>query len=88
MSARGLAVAQAVSRRLRTTAARVRAQVRSRGICGGQSSTGAGFLRVFQLSLPIIPLTPPGADAVPHSVNKYLHLESDHVIKTEIRGYC
>jgi hypothetical protein len=56
------AIAQAVSRRLPTTAARVRAQVRSCGICGGHSSTGAGFLRVLRCPLPI--LIPPTA---PHS---------------------
>jgi hypothetical protein len=76
MSSWGHAVAQEVSRRLPTAAARVR----SRGICGGQNSTGAGFFRVFQLLVPINPPTiPPGADANPHSVNKYLLLESDHV---------
>jgi hypothetical protein len=36
-------IAQAVSRRLPTAAARVRVRVRSCGICGGQSGTGAGF---------------------------------------------
>jgi hypothetical protein len=35
------------------TAARVRARVRSCGICGGQSGTGAGFLRVLRFPLPI-----------------------------------
>jgi hypothetical protein len=35
-----------VSRRRPTARARVRAQVRSCGICGVQSGTGAGFLRV------------------------------------------
>jgi hypothetical protein len=40
----GHAVAQAVSRWLPTAAAWVQAQVRSSGICGGQSGTGAGFL--------------------------------------------
>jgi hypothetical protein len=42
----GRAVAQAVSRRLPTAAARVRSQVRSCGICDGQSGTGADFLLV------------------------------------------
>jgi hypothetical protein len=39
------AIAEAVSRRIPTAAARVRAQVGSCGICGGQSGTRAGFLR-------------------------------------------
>jgi hypothetical protein len=58
----GRAVAQAVSRRLPTAAARVRAQVRSCGACSGQSDTGEGFLRVLRFPLPI--LIPPTA---PHS---------------------
>jgi hypothetical protein len=54
------AIAQAVSCRLLTTAARVRARVSSCGICGGRSGTGAGFLRVLRFLLPIrIPLTAP-----------------------------
>jgi hypothetical protein len=56
---KGRAIAQAVSRRLITVVARVRAQVRSRGICGGQSDTVAGFLLVVWFSLPI--LIPPTA---------------------------
>jgi hypothetical protein len=46
-------IPQAVSRRFPTAAARVRARVRSCGICGGQSGTGAGFLRVLQFPLPV-----------------------------------
>jgi hypothetical protein len=47
-------MAQEVSRRLPTTAARVRAQVRSCGICGGLRGTGAGFLRALRFSLPVL----------------------------------
>jgi hypothetical protein len=50
--AAGRAIAQAVSCWL-LTAARVRARVSSRGICGGQSGTGADFLLVFRFPLPI-----------------------------------
>jgi hypothetical protein len=39
----GRAIAQAVSRWLPTAAARIRSQVKSCGICGGQSGIGAGF---------------------------------------------
>jgi hypothetical protein len=41
------AIVQAVSRRLPIAAARIRAEVRSCGICGGQSYTAVGLLRVF-----------------------------------------
>ena len=37
-------MAQAVSRRPVTADARVRSRVSPRGICGGQSGTGTGFL--------------------------------------------
>jgi hypothetical protein len=56
----GCAKAQAISRQLLMAAARDRVQVRSCGICGGQSGNGAGFLRVLQFTLPIlIPPTVP-----------------------------
>jgi hypothetical protein len=58
----GRAIAQAVSLRLPIAAARIRAQVRSCGVCGGRSDTGAGSLRVLRFPLSI--LTPPTA---PHS---------------------
>jgi hypothetical protein len=59
------AIAQAVNRRLPTAAARVRAQVRSCGICGGQSGTRAGFLRVLRFPQPIrIPPTTPHASSI------------------------
>jgi hypothetical protein len=56
----GRAIPQAVSRRLPAAASRVRAQVRSCGICGGQCGTLAAFLRVIRLPLPtrIQPIAP------------------------------
>jgi hypothetical protein len=58
--AKGLTIAQAVSRRLPIAAAQVRTQVWSCGICGRQSGTGAGFHRVLRFPLPIfIPPTAP-----------------------------
>jgi hypothetical protein len=56
---RGRAIAKAVSRQLPFSAARVRSQVRSCGICGGHSGTGAGFLRLRRFTLPV--LIPPTA---------------------------
>jgi hypothetical protein len=49
----------AVSRRLPTAAVRVRTHVRSYGICGSQSGTGASFLRV--LRFPLTNFIPPTA---------------------------
>jgi hypothetical protein len=48
------AIAQTVSRRLPNAAARVRSQVRSCGICGGQSDIGVGCLHVLPFPLPIL----------------------------------
>jgi hypothetical protein len=59
ISSESRAIARAVSRWLPTTAARVRAQVISCGIYGGQSGNGAGFLRIYRLPLQI--LNPPTA---------------------------
>jgi hypothetical protein len=61
----GRAIAQAVSAWL-PTAARVRAQVCSCGICGRQSGNGAGFLRVPQFPLPIF--IPPVAPQSPSMI--------------------
>jgi hypothetical protein len=62
----GRDIARAVSRWLTTAAARVRARVRSCGICSGQSGTGAGFLRVLRFPLPIF--IPPIALQSPSSI--------------------
>jgi hypothetical protein len=54
----GCAIVQAVSRRLLTAVARARAQVKSCGICGGQSGIGVGIPQVLRVSPTIlIPLT-------------------------------
>jgi hypothetical protein len=51
----GRDVAQAVSRRLPISTAQVPARLRSCGIFGGHSRTGAGFLRILHFPLPMIP---------------------------------
>jgi hypothetical protein len=62
----GRAIAQAVSHWLPTAAARLRARVRSCGICDGKSGIGKGFLRVLRFSLPIF--IPPIAPQSPSSI--------------------
>jgi hypothetical protein len=56
----GRAVAQAVRRWLPTAAVRVRIRAAC-GVCGGQSGTGAGFLRVLRFPLPIFPPISPSS---------------------------
>jgi hypothetical protein len=53
------AIAQMVSRRLSTSEARLRSQVRSCRTCGEKSDIGSDFLRVIRFALPI--LIPPTA---------------------------
>jgi hypothetical protein len=69
----GRAIAQAVSHWLPTAAVRVRARVWSCELCGGQSGTGAGFLRVLRFPTPIFipPIAPqsPVVAAVPSGLS-------------------
>jgi hypothetical protein len=50
----GRPVYQAISSRLFTAAAPVRARFKTCRICGGHSGTAAGFLRVLRFPLPLI----------------------------------
>jgi hypothetical protein len=78
----GRAIAQAISRRFPTAAARVRAWVRSCGICGGQSGTGEGFLRVLRFPLPIhIPPIAPQSSSSSIVCVWYKRPDSDRRIK-------
>jgi hypothetical protein len=63
---KGRAIAQGVSRWLPTAAARVRSRIWSREICGGQSGSGARFLRVLRSPPPIF--IPPIAPQSPSSI--------------------
>jgi hypothetical protein len=59
------AIAQAVIRRFPTAAPRVRTQIRLCGICGGQSCTMAGFLRVLRFLLTtLIQSTAPHSSSI------------------------
>jgi hypothetical protein len=64
----GCHLPQTVSHRLLTAAARIRTQVRSYGICGGQSGSEVRFLRVLRFPLPI--LIPPIAPHPLSSINR------------------
>jgi hypothetical protein len=63
---KGGAVAQGVSRWFPTAAARIRAQVRSYGVCGGQSGAGSGFTRILCFPLPIFipPIAPQSQSSI------------------------
>jgi hypothetical protein len=56
----GRAVARVISHWLPTAAARVRVRAAC-GVYGGQSGSGAGFLRVLRFPLPIIPPISPSS---------------------------
>jgi hypothetical protein len=60
------AIAQAVSRRFPTAAARALTRVSICGICGEQSWAGAAFLRVLRFPLPIFipPITPQSPSSI------------------------
>jgi hypothetical protein len=45
---------RAACRRVLITAAQIPFQVKPRGICGGQSDIGAGFLQVLRFPLPVL----------------------------------
>jgi hypothetical protein len=73
----GRAVAQAVSRRPSTAAARVRPC----GICGGKSGTRRGFLRILRFPLPSILST------APHSLSFIIWPGTiDHLVASVIVG--
>jgi hypothetical protein len=52
--------------RLLTAEARLRSQVKSRGVCGGQSGARIGFVQLFRFPLPII--IPPTAPSTLYSL--------------------
>jgi hypothetical protein len=74
-------MAQAVSRRLPTAAARVRDLAKSCEICGGQNGNGAGFLRVLRFHLPI--LISPIAPQSPSSIIRGWYNRPNNVRRTK-----
>jgi hypothetical protein len=75
------------SLRLPTAAARVRVQVRSCGICGGESGAGTGFLRVLRLPLPIlIPPNAPYSSVISGRRTKWTVSLQSHEIKENVKA--
>jgi hypothetical protein len=62
----GRAIGQAVSRWLPIATVRVRDRVTSGDICGEQSGTGAGFIRILRFPLPIFspPIAPQPSSSI------------------------
>jgi hypothetical protein len=59
MTTNSCAIAEVIGHQLVTMVAWVQSQVRSCGICGGQSGTGMGLLQMIYFPLPV--LTHPAA---------------------------
>jgi hypothetical protein len=81
---------------LTTAASRARSQTRSCWFSGGRSGTGASFLRIFQLSLPIlIPPTPPHSPSFirgwynrPNSERRTMWIQSQVIILRNLTFLC
>jgi hypothetical protein len=54
MTTKSFVIAEVIGHHLVTMVAWVQSQVRSCGICGGQSGIGMGFLQVLSFRLPVL----------------------------------